>query len=151
MHTLQISATVLDGYKKERLSEERLGFLLAQVEEQLKEISQNKEVYASFLKAVSAPTNIDNVVLWMLIMSNEEIVEEYIEVFDKGFREIIPVGDLADLLLYCAHKKKVENIDLAGFDYFIKYEQEGIEEMDQYAFTNALLYIQKLKEVQIEF
>jgi len=84
-------------------------------------------------------------------MSKEDIVEDYIDKFNKNFREIIPVSDLADLLLYSVHLKKVQNIELDGFDYLLNYEQEGIDEMDQYAFTNALLYIQKLKEVKIEF
>jgi hypothetical protein len=33
----------------------------------------------------------------------------------------------------------------------LEYEEEGIEVMDQYAFTNVLLYIQTSKEVQMEF
>jgi hypothetical protein len=61
------------------------------------------------------------------------------------------VSDLADLLLYAVHLKKVQNIELDGFDYLLEYQQEGIQEMDQYAFTNALLYIQKSKEVDMEF
>jgi len=84
-------------------------------------------------------------------MSNEDICDEYIDEFDKEFREIIPVGDLADLLLYVVHLKKVKNIEVEGFDYLLEYKKDGIEEMDQYAFTNTLLYVQKSKEVQIEF
>ena len=77
--------------------------------------------------------------------------DEYIDEFNKDFREIIPSSDLADLLLYSVHLKKVKNIELDGFDYLLEYEGEGIEEVDQYAFTNALLYIQKSKEIQMEF
>ena len=84
-------------------------------------------------------------------MSNEDICDEYIDEFDKDFREIIPVSDLADLLVYIVHLKKVKNIELDGFDYLLEYKHEGKDEMDQYAFTNALLYIQKSKEVEIEF
>ncbi len=151
MHTFQIAEPVLDGYKNDKLTEERINFLITQANEQLDEISQNKEIYHSFLNKVNAPQKIDNIILWILLMSNEGIVDEYIDEFDKDFREIIPVGDLADLLLYSVHLKKVKNIELEGFDYLLEYEQDGIGEMDQYAFTNALLYIQKSKEVAIEF
>ena len=151
MHTFQIKESILDDYINDKLSEERINFLMTQANEQLDEISQNKEIYHSFLNKVNAPQKIDNIILWILLMSNEGIVDEYIDEFDKDFREIIPVGDLADLLLYSVHLKKVKNIELEGFDYLLEYDHEGIAEMDQYAFTNALLYIQKSKEVAIEF
>jgi len=151
MHTFQIKESILDDYINDKLSEERINFLITQANEQLDEISQNKEIYHSFLNKVNAPQKIDNIILWILLMSNEGIVDEYIDEFDKDFREIIPVGDLADLLLYSVHLKKVKNIELEGFDYLLEYDHEGIAEMDQYAFTNALLYIQKSKEVEIEF
>lgn len=151
MHTYQIAKSVLDGYKNEKLTEERLNFLIAQADEQLDEISQKKEIYDDFLSRVNAPEKIDNIILWILIMSNETICEEYIEEFDKNYREIIPVSDLADLLLYAVHLKKVQGIELDGFAYLLEYQHEGIQEMDQYAFTNALLYIQKSKEIEMEF
>ena len=151
MHTFQIAKSILDGYKNDKLSEERINFLITQANEQLDEISQNKEMYKSFLKKVNAPQKIDNIILWILLMSNERICDDYISEFDKGFREIIPVSDLADLLFYSVHLKKVKNIELDGFDYLLEYEHEGIEELDQYSFTNALLYIQKSKEVEMEF
>ena len=151
MHTFQIAESVLDGYKNDKLSEERINFLITQANEQLDEISQNKEIYNSFLNKVNAPQKIDNIILWILLMSNEDICDEYIDEFDKDFREIIPVSDLADLLLYIVHLKKVKNIELDGFDYLLEYQDEGIDQMDQYAFTNALLYIQKSKEVEMEF
>jgi len=84
-------------------------------------------------------------------MSNEDICEEYIDEFDKSYREIIPVSDLADLLCYVVHLKKVKNIELDGFDYLLEYKHGGIEEMDQYAFSNVLLHVQKSKEIEIEF
>ncbi|HIC43108.1 MAG TPA: hypothetical protein EYO73_02075 [Sulfurimonas sp.] len=151
MHTMQIAESVIDGYRNEKLSEERINALIAQVNEQLNEISQNEEIYNRFLKEVNAPENIDKIILWILFMSNEDICDDYISEFDKNFREIIPVSDLADLLLYVIHLKKVKNIELDGVNYLLEYDEEGIQEMDQYAFTNALLYIQKSKEVQIEF
>jgi len=151
MHTFQISESVLDAYRNEKLSEERIDFLQTQANEQLDEISQNKEIYDDFLKQIQAPEKIDNIILWILIMSNENIVDTYIDEFSKGFREIIPVSDLADLLVYAVHMKKVKNIALDGFEYLLKYEHDGKDEMDQYAFTNTLLYIQKSKEVQIDF
>lgn len=151
MHTFQIAEPVLNDYINDKLSEERINFLITQTNEQLDEISQNKEIFHSFLTKVNAPKKIDNIILWILLMSNEQICEEYISEFNKDFREIIPVSDLADLLLYSVHLKKVKNIELDGFDYLLGYKEEGIEEMDQYAFTNALLYIQKSKEIEIQF
>ena len=151
MHTLQIAESVLDDYRNNKLSEERINFLITQANEQLDEISQNKEIYDSFLNKVNAPQKIDNIILWILFMSNEDICEEYIDEFDKGFREIIPVSDLADLLVYVIHLKKIKNIELDGYDYLLEYKHEGIDEVDQYAFANVLLHVQKSKEVDIEF
>ena len=151
MHTFQIAESVLDAYKNYKLSDERINFLIAQANEQLSEIAQNTELYDSFLKKVNAPERIDNIILWILLMSNETIGSKYIREFKKDFRKFIPVSDLADLLLYAIHLKKLKNIELDGFDYLFEYEEEGIEVMDQYAFTNVLLYIQSSKEVQMEF
>ena len=151
MHTFQIAKSVLDGYKNENLSEERIDFLIAQANEQLDEISQKKEIYSAFLNKINAPQKIDNIILWILLLSNETICCDYIDEFDKGFRDIIPVSDLADLLLYSVHLKKVKNIELDGFDFLLEYQEEGIEEVDQFSFTNTLLYIQKSKEVEMEF
>ncbi len=151
MHTLQIAESVLDDYRNNKLSEERINFLITQANEQLDEISQNKEIYHSFLNKVDAPKKIDNIILWILFMSNEDICEEYIDEFDKDFREIIPVSDLADLLVYIIHLKKIKNIELDGFDYLLEYKHDGIDEVDQYSFANVLLYIQRSKEIEIEF
>ncbi|NOR56036.1 MAG: hypothetical protein GQ531_07485 [Sulfurovum sp.] len=150
MNTFHIKEPILEGYKNTKLTEERMDLLTTQVNEQLDEISQNKEIYDAFLKKVNAPEKIDKIILWILLMSNEDVVEEYISEFGKNFREIIPVGDLADLLLYTVYLKKVENIELEGIDCLLEYK-EGLDEVDQFAFTNALLYVQKSKEVQIEF
>lgn len=151
MHTYQIGTTVLEGYKNEKLTQERIDFLITQANDQLDEIFQNQEIYNSFLNKVNAPKKIDKIILWILFMSHEGICDEYINEWDKGFREIIPVSDLADLLLYSVHLKKVKNIELDGFDYLLEYGKESIDEVDQFAFTNALLYIQKSKEVEMEF
>jgi len=151
MHTFQIAELVLDNYKNDKLSEERINFLITQANEQLDEISQNREIYNSFLNKINSPQKVDNTILWILLMSNEGICCEYISEFDKDFREIIPISDLADLLVHIVHLKKVKNIELDGFDYLLESQAEGIEEVDQYAFTNALLYIQKSKEVAMEF
>ncbi|GIT99697.1 hypothetical protein TSL6_02040 [Sulfurovum sp. TSL6] len=151
MHTLQIAESVLDGYRNNKLTEERINFLIAQANEQLDEISQNEEIYHSFLNKVKAPQKIDNIILWILFMSNEDICEEYIDAFDKDFREIIPVSDLADLLVYVVHLKKIKNIELDGYDYLLEYKHDGIDEVDQYSFANVLLYIQRSKEIDIEF
>ncbi len=151
MHTLQIAESVLDDYRNNKLTEERINFLITQANEQLDEISQNKEIYESFLNKVHPPQKIDNIILWILLMSNEDICEEYIDEFDKDFREIIPVSDLADLLVYVIHLKKIKNIELDGYDYLLEYKHEGIDEVDQYAFANVLLHVQKSKEIDIEF
>ena len=151
MDTFQIAASVLDDYKKDKLSVDRINTLVTQANKQIDEISKNKESYDSFLEQVNAPKKIDKLILWILFMSNDDICSEYISEFDKDFNDIIPVSDLADLLIHVIHLKKVKNIDLEGFDYLLEYKEEGIVEMDQYAFTNALLYIQKSKEIQIEF
>ena len=151
MHTLQIAEKVLDGYHNEKLTAERIDFLKTQADEQLDEIAKNKEIYDSFLNKVNAPQKIEKIILWVLFMSNEDIVEEYIDEFGKSFREIIPVSDLADLLIYAIHLKKLQNIELDGFEYLLEYEHAGIEEVDQFAFTNVLLYVEKSKQVEIEF
>lgn len=151
MHTLQIAESVLDDYRNNKLTEERINFLITQANEQLDEISQNKEIYDRFLNKVNAPEKIDNIILWMLLMSNEDICEEYIDEFNKSYREIIPVSDLADLLLYIVHLKKIKNIEVNGFDYLLEYPHAGIDEVDQYCFANVLLHVQKSKEVPLEF
>ena len=151
MNTFAITEPVLDGYINERLSEDRIDFLITQANEQINEISHNKEIYNSFLKEIEAPKKIDNLVLWILLMSNEDICCKYISEFDKDFEETIPLFDLSDLLFYIVYLNKVKNIELDGFDYLLEYKEEGMEEVDQCSFTNAFLYIQKLKEVKIEF
>lgn len=151
MHTFQISESLLENFKNDKLSDVRINFLIAQANEQLSEMAQNKELYDSFLKKVNAPQKIDNIILWILLMSNETIGSKYIREFKKDFRKFIPVSDLADLLLHAVYLKKVKNIELDGLDYLLEYEEEGIEVMDQYAFTNVLLYIQRSKEAPMEF
>jgi len=151
MHTFQIAKPVLENYRNDKLTDERIDFLKAQASEQLDEISQNEELYNSYLNKVNAPQKIDKIILWILLMSNEMICDDYIDKFKKDFREIIPVSDLADLLLYAVHLKKLKDVELDGFDYLLTYGHDGIQEVDQYAFTNALLYVQKSKEVEMEF
>lgn len=151
MHTYQIAKSVVNDYKNEKLSDERIDFLISQANEQLEEISQNKEINERFIKQVNPPQKIDNIILWILFMSNEAICDEYIDEFDKDFRDVIPVSDLADLLFYVVYLKKVKEIELDGFDFLMQYKHEGMEDVDQYSFSNALLYIQKLKEVPLEF
>jgi len=151
MNTLQVADAVLDGFKNEKLTEERINFLKTQANEQLDELATNQEAYDRFLEKVNPPEKVDNLILWMLIMSDEDIVEEYIDIYKKDFREIIPVADLADLLVYAIYLKKFQNIELEGLDYLLAYKSEGTDDMDQYAFTNIFVYIQKTKEVQIQF
>ena len=151
MHTFQIAKPVLDDYRNNKLSTQRIDFLIKQAQDQLNELSQNEKLYNSFLEKINPPKNVDKIILWMLIMSNDDMCSDYSDEFDKNYRPIIPVSDLADLLLYIVHLKQVENIDLDGFDFLLDYEDGGIDEMDQYCFTNVLLHVQKSKEVQMEF
>lgn len=151
MDTYQIAKKVLENYKTDKLSEERINFLQSQAAEQLEEIAQNGDLYDSLLKKVDAPGTIDNIILWILLMSNEDIVDTYIDTFAKKYREIIPVSDLADLLLYTVYLKKVKDIELDGFDYLMEYEHDGIDEIDRYCVLNVLLYIQKSKEMSMGF
>jgi len=151
MNTFQIAESALDGYKNEKLSEVRINALIAQANEQLEEISQKKEIYDGFLNDVDAPEKIDNIILWIVFMSNEDIVYDYIHEFNKDFSDSIPISDLSDLLFYVIYLKKVKNIELDGFDYLGEYEEEGLEDVDQFCLTNTFLYIQKTKEVKIDF
>ncbi|HHD84286.1 MAG TPA: hypothetical protein ENK93_05345, partial [Campylobacteraceae bacterium] len=121
MHTYEIKESVLESYKKSRLSDERINDLIRQADEQLGEISQNEALYNSFSEEVEAPAEIDNIILWMLFMSNEDICSDYISQCKKSFMDSIPGSDLAELLLYVVHRKKVEHIDIAGFDYLLQY------------------------------
>lgn len=151
MHTYQIAEAVLDNYRKGQLSDERLDFLKAQADEQLAEISRDAALHARLLKKVNAPETVDDVILWILLMSDEAICEDYIAAFKKPYREMIPVSDLADLLLYAVHLKKVEGVTLDGFDELLAYEHDGKDEVDHYCFTNVLLFVQRSKETEMEF
>ena len=151
MNTFQIAPSALEGYKNTKLSDERINALVEQVNTQIAEIAQNKEIYDGFVSQVDAPEPVDNLILWVLFMTHEEIRDTYIETFDKAFRDDMPISDLADLLIYIVYLKKVKNEELAGFDYLDDYEEGEIEDVDQFALTNAFLYIQKTKEVQIDF
>ena len=57
------------------------------------------------------PQKIDKIILWILLFSNETVCEDYIDEFKKDFRDIIPVSDLADLLLHVIHLKLQDNND----------------------------------------
>lgn len=151
MNTPQITETALDGYKNAKLSDERINFLIAQANEQLDEIAGNKELYDEFLEEVNAPKKVDSLILWILFMSNEDICRDYINTFDKNLMKVVPRSDLADLLLYSVYLRKVKNTELDGYDYLVDYDGDGMEDVDQYALTNAFLYIQQTKEVPIDF
>lgn len=151
MNTFQIVASVLDEYKKSVLGRQRVDELVEQVNEQLSEISQNEALYNGFLEKVTAPEEVDNIILWVLFMSHEDICYDYIEAFDKDFEDEIPLNDLGDLLIHIAHLKNIQNIELDGYGYLAQYNKEIMEEIDQHAVTNVLAYIQKSKQVEIEF
>jgi hypothetical protein len=151
MNTFEITKSVLDAYKNDKLDETRITLLITQAKEQLKEISQNTAFYDNIITQVNAPKKIDPLILWILFMSSEEICSDYIDNFDKDFMDIIPISDLSDLVIYSVYLKKVKNINLDGFDYLSEYKSDGLDEVDQFSFTNLFLYIQKSKEVAIEF
>jgi hypothetical protein len=151
MHTYQIANAVLEDYKNAKITDERVEFLVAQVQEQLDEIRQNSELYEGFIKQVNGPEKIDSLVLWILLMSNEDICSDYINAFKKDYMKVIPVRDLADLIFYVVYLVKVQSKQLDGFDYLVEYKHDGKDEADQYCFTNVLLYIQRQKEAPVEF
>ncbi|HQR74678.1 MAG TPA: hypothetical protein PLH07_09020 [Sulfurovum sp.] len=151
MNTAQIAPLALEGYKNSKLSDERINFLIAQANEQLDEIAQNKELHERFMEEVDAPQEIDAIILWILFMSNEDICSEYIDACNKPFNDTTPVNDLADLLIYAVYLNRVHNTPLEGYDYLLEYEEDGLADVDQFALTNAFLYIQKSKEVAIDF
>jgi hypothetical protein len=145
MNTYQITEKMLEEYRNLMIKDERVAFLKDQADEQLEEIATNEEMYARLLKKVEAPENVDNMILWIALMSDEEIVEEYIEVFDKDFIDMIPVCDLADMLYYMVYAIKVKGETFEGFDYLLHHKTPGMKEVDQHAVSNALTYIQKVK------
>ncbi|CAA6813167.1 MAG: Unknown protein [uncultured Sulfurovum sp.] len=151
MNTFQIVGSVLDEYKNSVLDDKRIDALVEQANEQLKEMAENEAFYNALLTKVNAPEKVDNMILWIMLMSNEDICCAYIDSFDKDFEDEIPVNDLGDLLLYLAHLKNVQNVELDGLDYLLAYDKEWTEEVDQHAVTNVLAYIQKSKQVEMNF
>lgn len=152
MNTYQVATKVLEGYKQERMSDERIEFLKNQAHKQLAEIAENEEVYKEFLAKVNAPENIDPIILWMLLMCDEPIVEKYIDVFNKrDYDEYIPVSDLADLLFHLVYLKKIQDIDTEGFDFLMEYKHPGKDEFDHYCVSNMLVFVEKLRQVEISF
>ncbi len=151
MDTYQIEGSVLDDYKREKLREERVDFLIKQADAQIDEIAQESEIYEDLLARVKAPPKIDKLLLWILFMSNESICGAYIRAFKKDFEDMIPVSDLADLLLYVVHLEKVKGEALDGLDYLLEYEDDGLDEVDRYCFMNVLLFIQQKKEGEMQF
>jgi len=145
MNTYEITENILVEYRDLMIKDERVAFLKAQADEQIEEIASNEEIYKQFLEKVGAPEKLDNMVLWIALMSDEDIVEEYIEAYDKDFDEMIPVCDLADMLFYMVYAMKVKGESFEGFDYLLTYKTPGMTEVDQHAVSNALAYIQKIK------
>jgi len=145
MNTYQITENVLVEYRDLMIKDDRVAFLKAQADEQIAEIAGNEEMYNGLLEKVKAPENVGNMVLWIALMSDEDIVEAYIEEFDKDFTDMIPICDLADMLFYMVYAMKVKGEAFEGFDYLLTYKTPGMTEVDQHAISNALAYIQKLK------
>lgn len=148
MNTYEIAEQVLEEYRNLMIKDDRVAFLKSQADEQLEEIASNEEMYNRLLEKVNTPENVDNMILWIALMSDEDIVEEYIEEFDKDFTDMIPICDLADMLFYMVYAIKVKGEAFEGFDYLLTYKTEGMIEVDQHAVTNALAYIQKIRGAQ---
>jgi len=145
MNTYQITENVLVEYRDLMIKDDRVEFLKSQADEQLAEIATNEEMYNGLLEKVNAPKHVGNMVLWIALMSDEDIVDAYIEEFDKDFDDMIPICDLGDMLFYMVYAMKVKGETFEGFDYLLTYKTAGMIEVDQHAITNALAYIQKIK------
>lgn len=150
MHTLQIAEEVLEDYKG-KVEAERYDFLIAQAKEQLEEIRGNEEIYNNYLEQVNVAGEVDDLVLWMLFMSNEDICSNYIREFKKDFFDMMPVNDLADLLFYIIYLKKCENTELDGIVYVLESTDPNMDEVDQASFLNVLSHIARSKEVPMAF
>lgn len=146
MHSYQITESTLEDYRANKLLDDRITFLLQQADEQLAEIRQNSDFYTGILDELEIDDTLNNPIMWMLFMSDEDIVDAYIDTFKKPFRSIIPVADLADILLYLIHLKKVNGEALAGTDLLFESTTEGLDEVDHYCFSNVLAYVQRKNE-----
>lgn len=143
MHSYQITESTLDDYRTNKLLDERIEFLMAQANEQLDEIAQDSALYEQWLDALEISKEFDNIIIWVLLMSDEEIVDEYIDTFKKSFRSIIPIYDLSDLLLYLIHLEKIKNAPLPGTKELLETKTEGLDEVDHHCFSNVLAYVQR--------
>lgn len=150
MHTIQIAEEVLEDYYN-KTGQERFDFLVEQANEQLAEIRANEAVYNRYLEQISIAGKVDDLVLWILFMSNEEICSNYISTFKKDFFDMVPENDLADLLFYTVYLKKCKNNEPHGIVYLVESNNSAVEDVDQSSFMNVLCHIQKQKEPQIEF
>jgi hypothetical protein len=151
MDTLQIVQSRLEEYIDAKVGKDRVDFLLSQAKEQIDEIATNSELFEEFLDEVDAPKECDSLILWILFFSNEYIVRDYVNTFSKEFKKVLPMSDLADLLIYAIYLHKSKKGNMQCVEHLLEYEDDGLESVDQYAFSNILLYVQKLKEPQIEF
>lgn len=150
MHTIQIADEVLEDYKN-IIGIERFEFLVEQAKDQLKEISQNGELYNSYLEKIKIAGKVDDLVLWILFFSNENICSDYIKQFKKDFFDMVPENDLADLFFYIVYLKKCKNNELDGIVYLVESNDKAIEDVDQSSFMNVLCHIQKQKQPEIDF
>jgi len=150
MHTIQIAEEVLEEYKI-KVGQERFDFLLTQAKEQLEEIKADEEAYNSYLEQIHISGKIDDIVLWVLFFSNENICSDYISRFKKDFFDMVPENDLADLLFYTVYLKKCKNNELDGIVYLVESNEQAIDDVDQASFMNVLCHIQKQKEPEMDF
>lgn len=151
LHTYQIAETVLNDYVTAKLTQERLNMLITQANEQLEEFAQEIELFERAKVQAGVPDGVDNIILWIALMSNEDICCDYIDTFGKKYREIIPVSDIADLITYVVYLKRIKEEDLQGIDFLLHNDTAGVGEADQYGFMNVLLFVQKGKEGALEF
>lgn len=150
MHSIQIAPEVLEQYYN-KVGQERFELLAAQAKEQLKEIREDKEVYNNYLEQINTAGEVDDIVLWVLFMSNEDICLDYIKRFKKDFHKMVPDSDLADLLFYAVYLKKCKDNELDGIVYLIESNKEEIDDVDQANFMNILCHIQEQKAPKMDF
>lgn len=147
MDLFEVSPAVLEA-NYNRMGHERIDFLVDQAKEQIKEISQDQETLDSYLKIVGLSEKVDDLVLWVILMSNDDVCFGYNKKFNKGFMDFIPMNDLSDLSLYLAYKNKNEQIN--GIEKLIELDTGCAKEIDHHCVSSLLYYIQQEKQ-QMDF
>ena len=149
MEVFGINTEVLDQHLK-NIGEDRINFLIDQAKEQLDEINSNEEIKKEFLKEIELEKEVDDLVLWILFMSNEEVVAKYIKEFKKDFFDFIPINDITDLCVYLSVKYQAgENIE--GIEELVEFEKETKREIEYNTITTLLMIVQEQKKMDMQF